>query len=298
MKYCINFYQSFRHLEEIDEMIIPYRNNIITIDFIKFLESIKEHQRIIIDISHFDIEDNIEKLLEFITTIKKQHNNLSTRLSLTQKKIIDKLIEKEVSFFFNEYIDRWDTLISFIELGISDVYIVNELGFELEKVSMVCKEKNISIRIIPNVAQTSAKINNINTLKSFFIRPEDIPIYEKYIDICEFFGPLDRQSVLYEIYKNQKWMGDLKELIVGLNYSILNKTIFPVFGEKRVNCNKKCYYNQCTICDRVVSISNQLNEAGIEIIIKKDKGVNNEDKLKTNEKLNDNETRATTSNVV
>jgi hypothetical protein len=116
--------------------------------------------------------------------------------------------------------------------------------------------------------------------------------------VCEFFGPLDRQSVLYEIYNKGRWLGDLRELIVGLGFSIGSRTILPCFGEERVNCEKKCYYGKCIICDKIMTISNQLKEAGVELVTRKEKGVGNDDKHEVIEELNEDEAKPATSDSV
>jgi hypothetical protein len=50
--------------------------------------------------------------------------------------------------------------------------------FKLDKVKKVCKQygDDIKVRCFANVAQSS--IANTNSLKKFFIRPEDVSRYE------------------------------------------------------------------------------------------------------------------------
>ena len=75
--------------------------------------------------------------------------------------------------------------------------------------------------------------------------------------------------------------------------------IINLFGEERVNCGKKCYYGQCIICDKIKTISSQLKEAGVDLVIKKEKGVDNDDdKHEVIEELNEDETRPVTSDSV
>lgn len=296
MKYSINFYRDFRHMEEIDEIIITYKDK--NAEVLNFLKTVSENQRVILDITKDD-NITIEKNLGIFYAAKKIHKNIAIKMALCHRSAAIDLYEENISFFFDVFVDKWDTLISFIKMNVSDVYIVNELGFELKNVSKVCKDANVNIRVFPNVAQTSSKIDNFDMLKAFFIRPEDIYAYEPYVDVCEFFGPLDRQSVLYEIYKSEKWLGDLQELIIGLNFSIGSRTILPCFGEERVNCGKKCYYGQCIICDKIKTISSQLKEAGVDLVIKKEKGVDNDDdKHEVIKEFNEDEARPVTSDSV
>lgn len=289
MKYSINFHRDFRYMDKIDEIIITYKNK--NAEVLKFLETVPEQQRVILDACGEDIE--ITKNIDIFSAAMLKHKNTVVKISMTQRSMCVDLFEAHIPYFFGDFVDKWDTLISFIKLGVTDVYIVNELGFELKNISKVCKKNNVKIRVFPNVAQTSSKIDNLNKLKAFFIRPEDIYVYESYVDVCEFFGPLDRQSVLYEIYTKGKWLGDLRELIVGLGFSIGSRTILPCFGEERVNCGKKCYYGQCIICDKIMTISNQLKEAGVELVVKKDKDIDNEHEVI--EEHNADETESVTS---
>lgn len=295
MKYSINFHRDFRYMEEIDEIIITYKDK--NAEVLDFLKTVSENQRVILDTTK---DDNIviEKNLEIFSAAKKIHKNIAIKMALWQRGAAADLYEENIPFFFDTFVDSWDILISFIKMNVSDVYVANELGFELKNISKVCKDANVNIRVFPNVAQTSSKIDNLDMLKAFFIRPEDIYAYEPYVDICEFFGPLDRQSVLYEIYKSEKWLGDLRELIIGLNFSIGSRTILPCFGEERVNCGKKCYYGQCIICDKIKTISNQLKEAGVELVTRKEKDNDKNDKHEVNEELNENETESVTPDTL
>lgn len=284
MKYCVSFHRDFRYKNEVDEIIITYKNK--NAELLKFLDTIPEQQRVIVDACGEDVE--ITKNIDIFAAAMQKHKNLVIKMSMTQRSMCVDLFEANIPYFFGEFVDKWDTLMSFIKMGVTDVYIVNELGFELENVSKICKENNVLIRTFPNVAQSSSKIDNLDKLKAFFIRPEDVSFYEPYIDVFEFFGPLDRQSVLYEIYTSGKWLGDLNELIIGLGISIGSRTILPMFGEERVNCGKKCYYGQCIICEKIMVIANQFKEAGIEIVKQKEKeGLNDDSESKNVEESNE-----------
>lgn len=268
MKYCVNYHKDFRYLEAIDEIIIKYKDR--NIEVLEFLKTIPEQQRIILDITK---DDNVivEKNIDIFAAAIKIHKNLALMIPLHQRGAAVDLYEINIPFFFDTFVDKWDMLMSILDCRVSDVYIVNELAFEMEDVAKICKERKVQIRTFPNVAQSSSKIQSLHNLKSFFIRPEDIYIYDEYVDVCEFFGPADRQSVLYEIYTSGRWLGDLKDLIIGFNFSLHSKFIMPAFGEERVNCGKKCYKGKCIVCDKIETIANQLQEAKIEIVTKKNK---------------------------
>ena len=43
----------------------------------------------------------------------------------------------------------------------------------------------------------------MNTFQQFYIRPDAVQLYEEFVDVFEFFGPLDKQPVLYDIYYDE-----------------------------------------------------------------------------------------------
>lgn len=270
MKYAINFHRGFRYINDIDEIILQYNKK--NFNIVEYLKDKKQEQRIILDVTQ--IEDITAHLNTFILA-QREHKNFAIKMSLEQEAAATDLYMANIPFFFEEFADTWDKLVSLVKLNVSDVYVVSDLGFELKDVSAFCKTNGVNVRVFPNIAQVSSKINNLDKIKAFFIRPEDIPIYEPYVDVCEFFGELDRQSVLYEIYQKQSWAGDLNDLIINLKMSLYSKAIAPVFAENRINCNKKCYkkvnsQRQCKLCDRIVSIAKTLEENNLVIKEKKE----------------------------
>lgn len=287
MKYCILYHRKFRYMNQIDEIIIKFRDRQVgLIDFLK--KKIKPFQRVIITP---EPDVYINNNLDIIEVAKSIHKNIAILLPLEQRDVAIDLSQMNVDFFFNDFVDKWDVLMSYINFGVSDVYIVNELGFELKEVAKVCHEKKVQVRVFPNVAQYSNHIKNLNNFTAFFIRPEDLGFYEPYVDVCELFGEPDKYSVIYDIYTKRSWLGDLKDLIIGLEQSILNNTIMPLFGERRLNCEKKCYQGKCIICEKISTVSKQLEEANLTFTKVKKKGDDNENKSKVTEAINDNEAR-------
>lgn len=274
MKYAISYYKSFRHFDKIDEIIFKYTDK--NVNLLEVLEKISPEQRLIIDVTE---RSTFATEFELFHNLWRRHNNMSIKVSMEQREILPDLYEEHLPFFFEEFVDTWDKLVSMTGLGVTDVYIVSDLCFDLKNVSIYCKKHNVKIRVFPNIAQTSALISTqIDSITQFFIRPEDIEIYEEYIDICEFFGDLDRQSVLYEIYTKGKWLGDLQHLILNFKYSLQNQTIAPIFANTRLSCNKKCNQGKCNICHHIVSTGRILAENNL--VIRKEKEDN---EYKTNE---------------
>lgn len=161
-------------------------------------------------------------------------------------------------------IDNWDELLGFCDLGVSDVFISGELGFDLKRVSEVVHEKGIQIRAYPNVCQSAWGINE-DGFKSFYIRPEDIDTYGQYIDIIEFQDFEGRQNILYETYFHSKeWNGNIQELIHGLKKRVNGYYILgSEFGNRRAKCQRKCLKGErgCHLCDSLVELAETIEKS-------------------------------------
>lgn len=274
MDYSIRYHKDFRHLDEVSEIIIDYDK--FKLGLLDFVKTRPQWQRIVIDIEHIGAgKDDYD----IIAAAAKLHNRLAVRFDEPHALKVEYVREREIPFFFSKFIDTWDKLISCIEYGVTDVYIINELAFELDEVGKMCLEHSVNVRVFANVAQSNCIDKPKNTLTTFFIRPEDVMVYEQYVDTIEFFGPNDRMSVLYEIYKSQRWLGDLKDLILGLDVSLYSKHIVPYFGHRRCSCRKQCNQNKCHLCEGVLELSKELQERGIEIGIEKEKEPRDESEI-------------------
>lgn len=259
MKYSIRYYRGCSAMDDADEIIIKYTER--NVNLIDFVQKNYVDKRIVVDISKLE---DIDSNLDIFKVANDKHNNLAFLLNLDQiEKIID-FKNNGLKFFFIEGADNFDSFTGLINLGVSDIYIVNELCFSLKQISQFAKEKNVIIRVYPNIAQSSTVLP-VNGIKKFFIRPDDMYLYNEYIDICEFYCPLSKQNIYYKIYKDQKWLGTLNELIYNLeNDTIIDvTTIVPHFGEARTKCQKRCAYGDCSICDRVIDLAATLKEKGL-----------------------------------
>ena len=148
------------------------------------------------------------------------------------------------------------------------MYICEELGFFLNKISKILHNNNIKIRVFPNICQSS--FSETPSIKTFFIRPEDISIYAKYVDVFELIAEEDRQRVLFKIYKQEKWLGKISEIIPTFKGDLDSKFIIGSFGTIRSKCGKRCMYkpNSCDICNRFIELAQSFEQNNIFIVKK------------------------------
>jgi hypothetical protein len=272
MKFAIDYQKEFKYLNDVDEINIKYRREDTTL-----LDFCLLHQEQRINIIIENEQDFIEhKCLSFFDAVRKFHPEINFALRFSDyrnsdvKAIVKELQEDEVKhkFYFNTYIRDWSALRGILELDVSDVYIVEDLSFELDKVAEVAHSAGAQVRIFPNVAQSSW--SGTPALKQFFVRPEDTVTYEPFVDVMELiYGRPNTFETFYKVYAIQKkWTGKLNELIIGLKDDKLDsRYILPIFAEKRIKCGKRCMKkdNSCHICEAIEQLSYTLEEHNIII---------------------------------
>ena len=262
MKYSFRYYNDNAAMEIADEIIIKYTEK--DPELINFVKKYS-NKRIVVDTSHKN-----EELEEDIDIFKAAE----VTVMATLENYIP-LKNNNIPFFFCEEALSLRDFSLYLNKGVTDIRIDGELGFFLPSLK---EHTEINIRVSPNFALDS------NNLTSFFIRPEDLELYENYIDIIEFRGHVAKQSILYENYtKDKKWGGDLNILIHNAP-SIDNTQILPNFGKNRLNCKMRCTYGACEICKHIQDVSEILKEKNLNIVKKREK---NESKIVKTDMSND-----------
>jgi hypothetical protein len=209
--------------------------------------------------------------IKFFNALKKEHPELDFAFKLTEyyisKEVYEIIHNSEIKHkvFFSDFVDNWDTLWGFLFLGVSDIYIVEELGFELNQVAEAAHAYGTQVRVFPNIAQSSW--TKTPALMKFFIRPDDVETYEPYVDVMEFLGKEDSIETYYKIYAIDKaWFGPLKEVIIGFDGEIDSRFILPIFAEWRIRCGKRCLKGHpCKICKSIEDLSMVLKEKNLMI---------------------------------
>lgn len=264
MKYAITFAKTFRYFDLIDEVIItPYKGDVEIIEYVE--KTFKPEQRVILDLTELE-ESKISSFKDMVTILRKlkEINPLITaKISITfPKEDIDELKDAEIPFIFMEYAENFEMFYVQKELGASDIYVTGALGFYLDKLQPF--RDKVKLRVFPNIAQsTRGTTKLLPQLIKFYIRPEDIELYQDYIDVLEIFPCKDRTTVIYEIYKRQQWLGKLSDIIMDLDNDIDNDVISPYFALHRIKCHQDCLLDRCTLCQQIYSLGKKFEEAEI-----------------------------------
>ena len=276
MKYCINYSNKSHIIDKVDEILIRYDKNKILELFTQFIPA-HLNQRVIVQLMEENNIDTIVNNLKKIISIYNENKDIKFDIQLPfyNQKFMEELKDTNLKYFFKVAANSWDKFTGLISQNVSDIYITDELAFELDKVAEIAHKNNIKVRIYPNIAQS--RWDKLSDILKFFIRPEDIEMYEPYVDVCEFYGDKAQQiDTYYKIYQeDKKWFGDLQEIIIGLDSKIDSRYIIPRFAEKRIKCGKDCLKGgKCEMCKRILDLSEQLENAHLIVQIDKEKEEN------------------------
>ena len=260
MKYCVPFKNSYTLAKECDQYNIKYKDNWEAL--FSFLCDIDKR----VNVTGYSggISDD---QLRLIKRLAPDTHFVLLKDAPNTPYIIGSLKKAEIPFYFADILTSWTMIWDVLNQypGVTDMYIGGELGFELDEVNTFLHGKDIEIRVVVNDISTDCQ--SIPFYKSFFIRPEDIGLYDRhrYFDVAEFNGEKDRQETLYRIYaKDASWMGDLSVLVTGFEPQMDNTFIDNAFPWKRARCRRMCLKGgRCRICDNVIRLSETLEKENL-----------------------------------
>ncbi len=261
--FCLNYYPFQKYIQDAEQLKIKYRAADRTLeDFLKKYQD----KSIVIKIQE-PFEDTDAVLLKGLFD---KYQNLKLIIDFDYKQGLSLIQQYQIPFFFSNPVGSIDILYGFLKYQPTDMYICEELGFFLDKVSKILHKNNIKVRVYPNICQSS--FSDTPSLKTFFIRPDDIPVYKVFVDVFELISDPERQQVLYKIYKNEKWFGKINEIIPSFKDELDNKYLFNTsFGVIRSSCGKRCLYKPgtCDICNRFIDVAKTLENKHIVVLKRK-----------------------------
>lgn len=238
--------------EEAMEISCPYNQLGVLFKFIQ------EHpnKRYRITTEEVKEVENLEKLIEQVKLVKEVTPYYT--VCCDSMSIFQAVKDAGLNAYVHLGVTDWDTYVELVNSGVSDIIIDGPLGFQVDNIKKF--KENIAIRVHPNFSST--RITHAEHANFFFIRPEDLPLYEDMIDIIEFaaVNPV-QEATLYEIYKRGFYNFELKNLIPQLNHTINNTFIRPDFCQHRLNCGQRCKVpdgRACKMCDTELRISSKV----------------------------------------
>ena len=250
MNFCLPYTVSNKFLLRADEIFMPNMSILK-----KFLNQHRNLSHKCFNIYGLVTDQDINWL---------NQKNINFKIVITKespKGIPEKYMGKGIKYyFFNSSFDFIDVFKK-CAMGVSDIMIQGDLGFFGDNLKDIKKKYNVNIRTVPY-----ACIHVLDDgLTNFWIRPDDIALYEDVIDYCDIL-PIEealRAETLYEIYTHmQDWCFDISDLIVGLNHHINNEIINSEFTRRRVNCQAICHSGKpCNSCSLNIELGKKISKA-------------------------------------
>lgn len=268
MKYCCKYSNNIK-VDTFQEISIQYNRQ--DRELIEFL---KAHKDVKINLIITDIQDFYKaKGWQLLNAIKCEHPDYNFSVCFGESSRFNSVSEEmracmdnleNIPYFTGYAITNFEQLNYILKFGISEVYLAEEICFDLRRAKSICKQHRVSIRAYANIAQSN--VHDSAAMMKFFIRPEDVTALEQYIDVLEFWGSIDRQEVLLRIYSRGVWFGDLQDLILDFNFSLDSRRVAPDFAYFRANCERKCLRgDKCDFCTRILSIAQKLEQQNLFI---------------------------------
>lgn len=247
------FFQSRNKVEDMIEFIQNYKDKRININFPEGIH------------------------MPTLKTLIAVSDNIYVRLKATDIVSIPQLQEENIKFFFDSSmaVGNYTTLDAFIRLGVTDIYPVDDLCYEISDVAEYCHNKNIRLRIILNQIPATTFDKGINP-RSPIYRPQDIDILNKYYDTFEFECGTNydwaKFGVLYRAWFERKhWHGQMSEINDDVHMNFHNDTVYPDYTLYKLTCGRKCNRrigNYCKKCEQWLNIAEIFENKRIRFIDK------------------------------
>lgn len=244
MKCCLNSRLPKQILQKADQIKFEYRDHNSIIDYIDYEKTI---------------------IVDCLKATEIDWNQMSNYNKITKKEFIMCLANLEqineaknrgILWYWGYPITTFYEAKGFIRLGSYYLKLGAPLFFEWDLVTKVIPE--VKIRHTPNIAYNDG-LPRLDGVSGTWIRPEDISLYDEYIDVIEFEDcDREKEQTLYSIYIEQKeWSPILQLLISNLNYGGVNRLIQSEVTKRRLNCHQVCENGgSCTLCWRALRLAN------------------------------------------
>lgn len=255
MKFSVNF--NSKHKAEADEVRCPVNQLGRLLPFVK---EYPEKRYLIMTKSSNDEQVPLSKIYEqadIFDSLKASYTIQSDNIEEVLA-----LIDSGFNAFLKFPVVDWETFQNLYDIGVSDIYIDGPLGFQTNLLTKRKKERfsPLKLRLAPSISPNGA-LAHVTRADTFFVRPEDLYLYEEAFDIVDFqVKNQDKEDTLYQIYKRGTFDFDLSQLIENLHIKVPNIMINEEFGKTRANCGQRCMIpgRSCHFCETNLKLTNTL----------------------------------------
>ena len=253
MHYCVNGRQPYSVMGKADQIIVKWQDRERIIDFVERLPD----KEIVLELTE------VPEAKEFETWNMYSEKFKNFYIASYDLRLFDLFDMENIQWYWPYPVTSYYELQQIISLKPSYIKLGPPLSFDLKNVKKLVG--NIKLRMVCNNARPEYLPDKQNLPNFFgqFIRPEDINLYEKYIDVIEFkTEDLKKEETLLKIYKEDRnWPGNLNLLLDNLNFHVDNRGIPEEFGPARIECKQRCQAGgACRLCQRAFEFTDALRK--------------------------------------
>ena len=190
-------------------------------------------------------EESLKTLMQQVDYIKAVANDYTIECS--DLFTLKELLKQGYNSYLKYPVTDWETFQGLLHLGVSDIYIDGPLGFQTKAIAK--GKKNVKIRVTPTNSPNASLM--APSASHFFIRPEDVSLYESAIDILDLRSQdIEVENSLFSIYSRGTFNFNISELIKNVPTEV-NNIALADFAKKRLDCGQRCKVpgNHCKWCD-------------------------------------------------
>lgn len=209
-----------------------------------------------------------------VSSILKAAKNAYVILGVEQLKYAEWLKEKWYRFFVNKDLGayNYESLDFLINLGVSDIYILDDLWYDLPKTHEICDNHDINIRLILNRVPSTMPDRGVNPKAPIFV-PQMFKYLDTFVDMFEFdLGEKPNWNycdILYKYWFNSKqWFGQLYEINEDIQIDYPVSSTFSELAMFKLTCGKRCVSSvnsKCNKCNQFLDIARTFRDKNVRI---------------------------------
>lgn len=276
MKFCVE-HTDIKTDALAEEVVFTITPQVDIAKIVSYLEELKKQnptQTYVFSYRNADpfTDDDLKSIVTFLSGLIERGYDISAQLLFEPsfEDLRDYLYERGIPFFYTNTCHNMEELYVMVNKGASQVYVHGSLAFCLKDIAAI--RKTAKIRVIvdaPVLSDAEARIAETRPECLFWIRPEDVRIYDQYVDMFEIGY---RPAVKLLIYKKQVWEGYVQDLIPATKLKVFCNNFTPGFGYARLNCKQQCLAGSCDFCKYSIDFAKTLSDNKLEIT-KKEKDI-------------------------
>lgn len=200
-------------------------------------------KRIVLRNDYFDFADSTLRVVKELPNVYFEYDHL---IEPREEEVGKWYCRRPAVTFFE--------LRSLLNFNPAFVCIAAPLTFQIEKVKRICGETPIRM-IVNGYSETYPR--PYKQVCATFVRPEDVVLYEGFIDTMEFGAhDLAQEATLLKTFQAGEWPGNLNVLFPKLGINIDNRAIPEDFGKARIKCAQRCMDNEtCHLCENALQFA-------------------------------------------